>query len=169
MSSWRCCGRLERPQDPLEPTRGDRGKQRSHTVKHVRRINAALTLLFLRETDASSTHDTRMADAPPSPVPAGSRRLQDLGFLACTRDHVAIRMPTKKPRGRVLTRTQKAAKRRMARRRVRMAHVNSRVKRCRIVHDTSRWRQVGVRDRVMDIGAALHHVRVRLMPWQPII
>jgi hypothetical protein len=44
-------------------------------VKNVRLINAALTLLFLRETYAGSTHDTRMADATPYPLPAGSRLL----------------------------------------------------------------------------------------------
>jgi hypothetical protein len=34
-------------------------------VQNVLRINAVLTLLFLRDTYAGSTHDTRMADAPP--------------------------------------------------------------------------------------------------------
>ena len=110
-----------------------------------------------------------MADATPYPLPAGSRLLQDLGFLAFTLDHVAISMPTKKPRGRALTRPQKAANRRIARRRVRMEHVNSRVKRCRIVHDISRLRKVGVRDLVMEICCALHNFRVRLIPWQPMV
>ena len=78
-------------------------------------------------------------------------------------------MPTKKPRGRALTRGQKAAKRRIARRRVRIEHVNSRVKRCRIVHDTSRLRKAGIRDLVMEICWALHNFRVCLMPWQPMV
>ena len=132
-------------------------------------IDAALTILFLSATYAGSTHDKRMADATPYPLPAGSRLLQDLGFLAFTLDHVAIIMPTKKPRGRALTRPQKAANRRIARRRVRIEHVNSRVKRCRIVHDISRLRKVGVRDLVMDICCALHNFRVRLIPWQPMV
>ncbi|MBI3325978.1 MAG: transposase [Nitrospinae bacterium] len=106
---------------------------------------------------------------PCIPLPAGSRLLQDLGFLAFTLDHVEIIMPTRKPRGRALTRTQKAANRRIARRRVRIEHVNSSVKHCRIVHDTCRLRKAGVRDRVMEVCCALHHVRVRLIPWQPMI
>ena len=110
-----------------------------------------------------------MAAATPSPLPTGSRVLQDRGFLAFTLDHVEIIMPTKKPRGRPLTRAQKAANRRMARRRVRIEHVNSRVKRCRIVHDTSRLRKAGVRDLVMDICCALPNFRVRLIPWQPMV
>jgi hypothetical protein len=138
-------------------------------VKNVLLIDTALTILFLSETSPGSTHDKRMADATPYPLPAGSRLLQDLGFLAFTLNHVEIIMPTKKPRGRTLTGAQKAANRRIARRRVRIEHVNSSVKRCRIVHDTSRLRKVGVRDLVMEICCALHNFRVRLMPWQPMV
>jgi len=138
-------------------------------VKNVWLINVALTILFLSETYAGTTHDKRMADATPYPLPAGSRLLQDLGFLAFTLDQVEIIMPTRKPRGRALTRAQKAANRRIARRRVRIEHVNSSVKRCRIVHDTSRLRKVGVRDRIMEVCCALHNFRVRLTPWQPMV
>jgi hypothetical protein len=160
---------MGRPQDPIEQTRYYRGKKTCHTVKNILLINAAPTILFLSDTYPGSTHDKRIAEATPYPLPAGSRLLQDLGFLAFTLDQVEIIMPTRKPRGRKLTRTQQAANRRIARRRVRIEHVNSRVKRCRIVHDTSRLRKAGVRDRVMEICCALHHVRVRLTPWQPMV
>jgi hypothetical protein len=138
-------------------------------VKHVWLITAALTILFLSDTYGGRTHDKRIAEATPYPLPAGSRLLQDLGFLAFTLDHVEIIMPTKKPRGRSLTRAQKAANRRIARRRVRIEHVNSRVKRCRIVQDTSRLRRGGVHDLVMEMCCALHNFRVRLIPWQPMV
>jgi len=138
-------------------------------VKNVLLINAALTILFLSDTYAGSIHDKRMADAAPYPLPAGSRLLQDLGFLAFTLDQVEIIMPTKKPRGRALTRAQKAVNRRIARRRVRIEHVNSSVKRCRIVQDTSRLRKADARDQVMEICCALHNFRVRLIPWQPMV
>jgi hypothetical protein len=110
-----------------------------------------------------------MAEATPYPLPTGSRLLQDLGFLAFTLDHVEIIMPSRKPRGRKLTHAQKAVNRCIARRRVRIEHVNSSVKRCRIVHDTSRLRKAGVRDRVMAVCCALHNFRVRLTPWQPMV
>ena len=138
-------------------------------MKNVLLVDAALTILFLSKTYGGSMHDQRMADATPSPLPAGSRVLQDLGFLACTLDQVESIMPTRKPRGRNLTRAQNATNRRLARRRVRIAHVNSRVKRCRIVHDTCRLRKAGVRDLVMEVCGALHNVRVRLAPWQPMV
>ena len=136
-------------------------------MKIVLLINASLTILFLSGPYGGRTHDKRLADTAPSPLPAGSRLLQDLGFLAFTLDHVEIIMPTKKPRGRALTRRQTAANRRIARRRVRIEHVNSSIKRCRLVQDMSRLRKAGVRDLVMEICCALHDFRVRLTPWQP--
>jgi hypothetical protein len=135
-------------------------------VKNVLLITAALTILLLSETYAGSTHEKRSAEATPYPLPAGSRLLQDLGFLALTLPQVEVIMPTKKPRGRALTRAQKAANRRLARRRVRIEHVNSSVKRCRIVHDTCRLRKAGIRDLIMEVCCALHNYRVRLTPWQ---
>jgi DDE superfamily endonuclease len=138
-------------------------------VKHVWLIHVALTMLWLSETYAGSPHDQRMAEATSDPLPAGSRWLQDLGFLAFTRDQVEIIMPTRQPRGRALTRAQTAANRRIARRRGRIAPVNSRVKRCRLVHDTSRLRKAGVRDRIIEVCCALPNFRVRLTPWQPMV
>jgi hypothetical protein len=136
-------------------------------VKHVLLISAALLILFLSDAYPGSTDDKRIADATPYLLPAGSRLLQDLGFLAFTLPQVEVIMPTRKPRGRALTRTQKAANRRIARRRVRLEHVNSSVKRCCIVHATSRLRKARARDRVMEVCCALHNFRVHLTPWQP--
>ena len=95
--------------------------------------------------------------------------MQDLGFLAFTLDKVEIIMPTKKPRGGSLTDEQKAENQQIARRRVRIEHVNSSVKRCRIVKDRIRLWQTGVRDLVMALCCALHNFRVRLIPWQSMI
>jgi hypothetical protein len=62
---------------------------------------------------------------------------------------VEILMPTKKPRGQELTREQHLANQELNQRRLRIEHVNSSVKRCRIVKDRLRlWKQ-GVRDMVM--------------------
>ena len=138
-------------------------------MKNLLLINAPLTILFLSETTEGRVHDKRMADATPYPLPAGSQLLQDLGFLAFTLPEVETLMPTKKPRGQELTPEQKAAHQVLACRRVRIEHVNSRVKRCRIVKDTLRLVKKGVRDLVMEICCALHNFRVRLTPWQAMI
>ncbi len=91
-------------------------------------------------------HDKRIAAATPYPLPAGSRLLQDLVFLAFTLPQVEILMPTKKPRGEELTRKQQVANQALTQRRLRIEHVNSDVKRCRIVKDRIRLWKEGVRD-----------------------
>jgi hypothetical protein len=90
--------------------------------------------------------------------------LQDLGFLAFTLPQVEILMPTKKPRGQELTLEQQIANQALTYRRLRIEHVNSSVKRCRIVKDRIRLWKEGVRDLVMEICCALHNFRVRLTP-----
>jgi hypothetical protein len=60
------------------------GKKKAHTVKNVLLVNALLTILFLSDTYGGRVHEKRMADVTPYPLPAGSRLLPDLGFLACT-------------------------------------------------------------------------------------
>ena len=116
-----------------------------------------------------------MGDEPPLPfsghtvLPAGSRLLQDLGFMAFTLPQVEILMPTRKPPGADLPLAQQTANQVLNHRRLRIEHVNSSVKRCRVVKDRIRLWKRGVRDVVMEICCALHNFRVRLTPWQPMV
>jgi hypothetical protein len=138
-------------------------------VKNVLLVNAPLTILFLSDTHGGRVHEKRIAEATPYPLPAGSRLLQDLGFLAFTLPQVEILMPTKTPRGQELPWEQHVANQALRQRRLRIEHVNSSVKRCRIVKDRMRlWKQ-GIRDLVMELCCALHNFRVRLTPWQPMV
>jgi DDE superfamily endonuclease len=132
------------------------------------RITAALRILFLRETPPGSVHDKRLADTTPSPLPMGSHLRPDTGFPAFTLAGVDILQPTKQPRGKELPSAQKASKREVSRRRVRIEHVQSSVKRCRMLKETIRMGKEGRRDLVMEIGCALHTFRVRVTPsWTP--
>jgi len=139
-------------------------------LKNLLLINGALRILVLSETHPGSVHDKRIADTTPYPLPAGSQLLQDVGFQALTLDGVDIIQPTKKPRGQELTRAPRASNRKISRRRVRIEHVNSSVKRCRRLKETIRVWKAGIRDMVMAIGCALHNFRVRLTPsWAPLV
>jgi hypothetical protein len=138
-------------------------------VKNVLLVDAPLTILFLSDTYGGRTHDKRIADATPYPLPAGSQLLQDLGFLAFTLPEVEILMPTRKPRGQELTQEEQLTNQALYYRRLRIEHVNSSVKRCRIVKDRLRLWKTGVRDRVMEICCALHNFRLCLTPWQLMI
>jgi hypothetical protein len=132
-------------------------------------VNALLIILCLSDTYAGHGHDKSMADATPYPLPAGSRLLQDLGFLAFTLPQVEILRPTQKPRGQERTREQPLTNQALHQRRLRIEHVNSSVKRCRVVKDRIRVWKKGVRDLVMELCCALHNFRLRLSPWQPMI
>jgi hypothetical protein len=138
-------------------------------VKNVLLVNAPLTILFLSETAGGHAHEKRIADTTPYPLPAGSRLLQDLGFLAFTLPQVEILMPTKNPRGQELTLEQDVANQALNQRRRRIEHVHSSVKRCRIVKDRIRLWKKGIRDLVMELCCALHNFRVHLTPWQPMV
>ena len=84
-------------------------------------MNALLIILFLSDTYGGRVHDKPIADMTPYPLPAGSRLLQDLGFLAFTLPQVEILMPTKKPRGQELTRKQHLANQALHNFRVRLS------------------------------------------------
>jgi DDE superfamily endonuclease len=95
--------------------------------------------------------------------------LQDLGFLSFTLPHVESLMPMKKPRGEELSLEQQLANQELNQRRLRIEHVHSSIKRCRIVKDRLRLWKAGVRDLVMELCCALHNFLVRLTPWQPMV
>ena len=57
--------RLERPQDPREQMRDDRGTKTYQPVKHVWLSHAARTSRFRSDIDAGRTHDQRRAAATP--------------------------------------------------------------------------------------------------------
>lgn len=137
-------------------------------MKNVVLVDQHLLIQFLSQTYPGTVHDKRIADATPYPLPHCSHLLQDLGFLAFTLSGVITETPTRKPRGGKLTEEQKAANQAQASRRVRIEHVNSSIKRCRILKDVCRLFRSGIRDSLMEICCALHNFRLRLDSWLPL-
>jgi DDE superfamily endonuclease len=138
-------------------------------VKNILLANARLLILLLSETAGGRLHDKRLAEVTPYPFPAGSRLRQDLGFLAFTLPQVEILMPTKTPCDQALPLAQQRTNQALHHRRLRIEHVNSSVKRCRIVKDRIRLWRDSVRDLGMELYCALHNFRVRLTPWQSVV
>lgn len=161
--------RIQRPQNDKQQKLNYSGKKKGHMVKNVLLSNQSQRIIFLSDTTAGKTHDKKIADDTPYPLPAGSILLQDLGFLGFALAGVKIIMPAKKPRGGQLTLEQKESNREISRRRVSIEHVNSSVKRCRVIKDTLRLLKEGIRDFVMVVCCALHNFRVDLVPWQPMV
>ena len=137
-------------------------------MKNILLVDRKLIIQFLGKTHPGTVHDKRAADETPYPLPQSSHLLQDLGFLGFKLESVTIEMPIKKPKGGKLTDEQKSTNQALARRRVTIEHVNSGVKRCRILKDVCRLLRNGARDLIMEIGCALHNFRLRFRPWLPI-
>lgn len=132
-------------------------------------VDAQLRVVFLSATVGGRCHDKRLADQSPYPLPEGSTLLQDLGLQGFTLPGVTVLQPHKKPRGGELTAEQKTTNQALAGRRVRVEHVFSGVKRCRIVKETLRLWKKGIRDLVMEVCCGLHNLRLESRAWQPLI
>jgi DDE superfamily endonuclease len=161
--------RIPRPQDTGEQKRLSSGKKKCHTRKNLLVIDQTLQIVYLSPTSPGAVHDKRIADEYPYPLPDGSLLWQDLGFLAYELDGVTMHTPHKKPKGGTLTPEQKTENRALSSVRVRIEHVNSRVKRCRTLQDPLRLRRSNMFDLVMEIGCGLHNFRIRLSPWSSLI
>jgi hypothetical protein len=121
---------ITRPTDNDEQSATYSGKKKRHTVKNVLLAAATGTVPFLSDTYEGSRYDKPIADQTPYPLPEGSERGQDLGFVGFTLAGVLITQPHKKPRGQELTDEQKAENRVIARRRVLIEHIICSIKRC---------------------------------------
>ena len=111
-------------------------------------------------------HDKKLADESDYQLPKGSWLLQDTGFQGFTLENIFILQPKKKSRGKELTAEEKQLNQEISRVRVRIEHVMSGIKRCRIVKDRNRNWLKGFRDRVMLIACGLHNLRLKFRPWK---
>ncbi len=132
------------------PKRGQKryysGKKKRHTIKHqvvvVRKKKRPgrgrprprkVRIAAVSAAAPGSTHDKKVYDRSGLELPAGVPGAGDTGYLG-----TGLRVPTRKPRGRPLTRRQKAGSRRLARRRVVVEHGIGKMKVWRIAADRSR-------------------------------
>lgn len=152
------------------PRRGqgryDSGKKKRHTIKHqvvvVRRKKRPgrggprkrkVRIAAVSEAAPGSTHDKKVYDRSRLELPAGVPGTGDTGYLG-----TRLQVPTRKPRGRPLTRRQKAGNRRLARRRVVAEHGIGKMKVWRIAAD--RYRNPRSRHTLMMKNVAGLHNRM---------
>lgn len=125
-------------------------------------------MIYLTETVEGRRHDKKLADESKYRLPEESILLQDTGFQGLFLENVVIIQPKKKPKGKELTREEKEKNREISAIRVRIEHVISGIKRCRIVKDKFRNYKKGFKDLVMEIACALHNFRLKFRPWRKI-
>lgn len=125
-------------------------------------------MIYLTDTVEGKKHDKKLADESKYQLPSGSVLLQDTGFQGFSPENVVIIQPKKKPKGKELTEEEKEKNREISTVRVRIEHVISGIKRCRIVKDKFRNYKKGFKDMVMEIACALHNFRLKFRPWRKI-
>lgn len=116
----------------------------------------------MSETFAGSVHDKKIADEQQVRFPAGITLWQDTGFLGHNPENVTVKMPTKKPKGKELTKEQKEENRKISSFRILVEHAIGGAKRCRIVKEHFRCTKFGFDDTVMLIACGLHNFRISL-------
>lgn len=109
----------------------------------------------MSKTCGGSKHDKAIVDEEGWKLPRGLVVHEDSGFQGHVQKGVVIRRPLKKPKGRELTKKQKAENRAKARRRVTVEHSIGYVKIYRIVKDRIRIRKNNARDTIMELCCGL--------------
>jgi len=153
--------RRQRPRDQETQRRFYSGKKKTHTVKNL--ILGGLTtrtVTYLSHTYEGRIHDKTIADDEQLAFPDDIGFYKDSGLQGYEPEQVRTFQPQKKPKGKELTRTQKAQNRLIAKIRIVIEHILAGIKRCRIVKDVFRNTKEHFDDLVMELACGLHHVRV---------
>lgn len=159
---------IQRPKDDEKQKEFYSGKKKGHMVKNNVLSNHNCKVIYLTDTVEGKKHDKKLADESQYQLPEGSVLFQDTGFQGFSLENVLIIQPKKKPKGKELTEEEKEKNRAISSIRIRIEHVISGVKRCRIVKDKFRNYKKGFKDLVMEIACALHNFRLKFRPWRKI-
>jgi hypothetical protein len=154
------------PQAPVAQTDGDSGQHKEHPSTKGRRGPVRRLSLVLRATAGGRRPEQPMADATPSPWPAGRGWVPARGGLAGRRPQGASRMPPPHPREPARALEQPRAKQALPPRRRRREPVNRSVQRRRVGTARSRRGKDGGRALVLARCWALHNIRGRRPPGQ---
>lgn len=155
---------IPRPVDYDEQKEQYSGKKKRHTVKNAVVITTSCLILFVSQTVPGKTHDKKMADTMYSfPVPC--TLYQDTGYQGYAPEGVQIVQPTKKTKGKELSKEEKKANREISRIRVRVEHAIGSAKLMRMVKDECRLRANLFVERIFATCAALHNLRIKIKPW----
>lgn len=137
------------------------GKKKCHTVKNNLITDHQGNILYLSHTYPGSVHDKAIADEMDCQFAEGGMLLQDLGYMGYQPEKVTVLLPIKKKKNTPLSKEAKDYNRLLAQLRVSIEHVNSGVKRLRIVKEKIRLKRKGLRHTIMQIACGIHNLRNR--------
>ena len=116
--------------------------------------------MYLSKTYEGSKHDKAIVDEEDWILPKGIIVHEDSGFQGHEQKGVMIRRPLKKPKGRQLTKRQKASNKTKAKKRVKVEHSIGYVKIYRIVKDCIRIRKNNAKDKMMELCCGLANFKL---------
>lgn len=136
--------------------------KKKHCLKNDLLSSLDKRILWLSKTYYGSVHDKKICDLQPLILPLGIFVYQDTGFMGYSPQNVTTMMPTKKPKGKELTKEQKQQNKEISSVRIAVEHAIGGVKRWRIVKETFRCRKFGFEHKVMLIACGLHNFTISL-------
>ena len=118
------------------------GKKKRHTIKTQILYCKSKGLIYGIRLDKGHVHDFQIfKESKAASLPDGVKEIGDSGYQGLGKLHENNETPIKKPRGGHLTKEQKKSNQKLSKNRICIEHVNSWVKRFRILKDCYRNRR----------------------------
>jgi len=152
---------IERSQDEELQRECYSGKKK-HCLKNNLISSLDKRILWLSKTYYGSVHDKKICYLQPLKLPLGIFIYQDTGFTGHNPEGATVLMPTKKPKGRELTKEQKQQNKEISSVRIGVEHAIGGVKKYRIVKETFKCRKFDFQHKVMLIACGLHNFTISL-------
>jgi hypothetical protein len=104
-------------------------RKKTHNVKNNPLCSPQKRILWLSETFDGHVHDKKIANEQPLLLPSGITLWQDTGFIGHSPGNVTVKMPTKKPKGKDLSESQKRENGKISSFRIAVEHATGRCQR----------------------------------------
>lgn len=148
---------IQRPQDKARQERTYTGKKKRNTRKHLGLSDQDKQILLLTPAKDGSFHDKNILDNSviAEHIPIDVPIQVDLGFKGMEDEYENIEIPIKKPKGKELSKEQKAENRAFSGKRVVVEHAFGGMKRYKAAADIYRNRKKDFDDHLMVTAAGL--------------
>lgn len=134
---------IDATEQPIERPRKNQkrwysGKKKRHSIKTEIIATEKGRIVAVSASTPGAVHDVKLRRRGP-PLPQNAHAYADSGYQGYQKDHPAIDIPYKKPKGGDLTQEEKEYNNALSRFRVRVEHAIARIKKFRILADRFRY------------------------------
>jgi hypothetical protein len=137
------------------------GKKKRHMRKNIIVTDSKKRILVLTPSKHGRVHDKKLFDKAALRIPNEVAILADTGFQGLQKQYATTLIPTKKPRGGLLSDAQKAMNHLISSCRMPVEHAIGGMKRFRAVSDVYRNKN-GLDDRLVNVAAGLWNLHIQM-------